>query len=488
MGKYFLYYINMTMISSKDTLEKHIKYNSHYKPNTMYWGLGIENEIYLEFDKMIKFDKNKFLKNHKRERYSVDYYTNYKKNILDRAFVEYSKNYNGMIPLMMNCHSFTKTDKNNCSRTMYTKLSEPNKNFNGMLLTELLFENNKYLKDNYDKNFVYEGDIIEFITLDFFNTSLDAMISELTTTTKNYIDNLQQMFTKYNIYPDYGTINIMKTNNPFAVYLTNMDNVGMFNNGTLHFNITLPTQLDNNYTIVDMDRFITSHCNYIRLIQAMEPILITIYGTPDPFSYIMTKNTDNTIFSSCSQRCAISRYIGLGTYDTDTMKTGKMLTDDIKIFPIAREEYGWYKVYHKDSAYNTLDELGYDINFNKHYNHGVEIRFFDHISDINKIKEVMKFLIHLGDMALRKNNIKNPVTNIIWNSLVVDCMKYGKDTKLTSDYIDFYNMVFDFKFKSTNITNLYYEIFDLLIHGSKINGMFSSVALHNNMNIIYYDV
>jgi DNA-directed RNA polymerase subunit beta' len=43
----------------------------------------------------------------------------------------------------------------------------------------------------------------------------------------------------------------MTDNNPFAIYMTNINNVAMFNNGTLHYNITLPTELDNNKKIVD---------------------------------------------------------------------------------------------------------------------------------------------------------------------------------------------------------------------------------------------
>jgi hypothetical protein len=31
-------------------------------------------------------------------------------------------------------------------------------------------------------------------------------------------------------------------NHPFAIHLTNLNNVGIFNNGTIHFNITLPNQ------------------------------------------------------------------------------------------------------------------------------------------------------------------------------------------------------------------------------------------------------
>ena len=37
----------------------------------------------------------------------------------------------------------------------------------------------------------------------------------------------------------------MKDTHPFAIHLTNLNNVGIFNNGTIHFNITLPTFLNN---------------------------------------------------------------------------------------------------------------------------------------------------------------------------------------------------------------------------------------------------
>ena len=30
-----------------ELLSKHVKYVDMYKPNQLYWGLGIENELYL---------------------------------------------------------------------------------------------------------------------------------------------------------------------------------------------------------------------------------------------------------------------------------------------------------------------------------------------------------------------------------------------------------------------------------------------------------
>jgi hypothetical protein len=465
-----------------ETLQKHVKYNSMYKPNILYWGLGIENELYLEFENKITFKKSDFINNHKKERYSVDYYSSYKQDILKTAF-KYSK-YNKDFPLLLNSFSFTKTDKHNNSKTRYTKLCEDNPSFSGTVLTEYILQNNKYLNNEYDKSFVYDGDTIEFITTNFFNTQLINVIDELTEIKHKYITNIRNIFQEHSIYKQYGNVNFMKQNYPFGMYLTNLNNIAIFNNGTLHFNITLPSMLDNNGKIQDMIKFTNEHMNYIRLIQFMEPLIVSIYGTPDPFSYIIqSKNNINQdiinnslLFSSCSQRCAVSRYISLGTYDTNSMKIGKLLVDDTSNFTISNESYGWYNIYYKTCAYNKNGKIGYDINFNKHYNHGIEIRFIDHISDINLINEVFDLFIYLGDYVLefiKINQIENPIFNTVWNKLVVDCMKFGSLLELTDEYILMYNKVFDHKFTSTNIKDLYYEIFNLLKNKSKTNNMFS---------------
>jgi hypothetical protein len=105
---------------------------------------------------------------------------------------------------------------------------------------------------------------------------------------------------------------------------TNMNQLAIFNNGTYHINITLPTQLNERSEIQDKNSFIESHRSYIRFIQWMEPLLIANFGSPDPLAWI-----DPAHFSAGSQRAAMSRYIGVGTFDTDTMPEGKILTMDL---------------------------------------------------------------------------------------------------------------------------------------------------------------
>ena len=39
-------------------LAKHLKYKDSYKKNELYWGIGLENELYLEFENYINFEKS----------------------------------------------------------------------------------------------------------------------------------------------------------------------------------------------------------------------------------------------------------------------------------------------------------------------------------------------------------------------------------------------------------------------------------------------
>lgn len=65
--------------------EKHAKYRVAYKPNDIYWGLGVEHETYLETSKLKKISLKELKENRKRERYCVDYYNVYNTSTIDTA-------------------------------------------------------------------------------------------------------------------------------------------------------------------------------------------------------------------------------------------------------------------------------------------------------------------------------------------------------------------------------------------------------------------
>lgn len=451
-------------------LEKHKKYRSLYRGNEMYWGLGIENEIYLELDKGVYVTPTVFMNNRKRERYSVDYNQNYKKDVIQPYLENMIKGEPLIkIPLLMNAHSFTNTDSNNEPRRRYTKLNELNSKFKGETLIEEILKY-KY-KDTYEKEWLFDGDTIEFTTIHFYNTTLNKVVNELNREKLLFIRELQDYQTKNELFMQYGKIRYMNNNYPFAMYLTNYNNIAMFNNGTLHYNITLPTKLNENKEIENITEFKENHKKAIKIIQWLEPMLICIYNTPDPFS-------DAVQFSKCSQRCAVSRYIGIGTYDTDIMLEGKQLTVKIEEY----KSYFWYKRYHKESNYTMLDEIGYDINYNKHYNHGIEIRFFDYINDNQMMKEAMEMIIYLMDYVLEIDEIDNPVKNPIWNEIVMNVMHAGKEYIMTKEEKLQYELIFKCKIKNNMIKDVYYEIYYKLIH--KYNEI--KMIKKKNVNINIY--
>ena len=92
---------NMTederFLNKASPMEKHYRYTLYYKPNDLFWGVGIERESYFETDTPAVMPIS-FLSNQKRERYSINYYTSYISGILE-DIINKSYPVNGTIKL-----------------------------------------------------------------------------------------------------------------------------------------------------------------------------------------------------------------------------------------------------------------------------------------------------------------------------------------------------------------------------------------------------
>ncbi len=472
------------IIIGSNQIEKHYKYESQYKPFSTFWGLGIEEEVYLESEFKIYIKEKEFLQNHKKERYSVDYYSNYKQDILVEAFekvISLMGSHVLYIPNLINSHTFTKADIHGNHQTLYTTKREPNPDFNGQTLIEFLESQDDYFNQK-NPAWIFDGDTIEFISVNFYNSTLKNILNELELNKKIFITKLNKLFESHGIYQQFGKISIMEKNYPFAKYLTNQNNLSMFNNGTIHLNITLPTKLNEDAKIKNKQKFILKHKNAIKLIQWLEPIILAVYGSPDPFA-TLSGYKDKNKFSNCSQRNVISRYISIGTYDTDLMDSGKILTLPINELPMNKLDYWWFNRFHKTSGYTKLDNIGLDINFNKHWNHGIEIRFLDYISDNKLVQECFEFIIYLIDYSLefpeKIINIPNPIINKEWNNLTYNIFVDGINYLLPDNDIKIFEDLFDIKIKSINIIDVYYEIYAKL--KNKFNKEFIEINKNNKL-------
>jgi hypothetical protein len=432
-------------------LVKHMRYKSMYKQNELYWGLGIEEETYLQFTKPI-YVASPILKTcHAAERYSVKYYSTFYPTYKDDFAAYFTQDFYPL-PYFVNSHVFTRMDTSGNHMTTYEKAPKPNPKFNGKTFFDLLeahvptgstgsldclsclrSPSTKRFIDIFNETCIFDGDTIEFMTQNFYKSNVRSVIKELTTAKAEFLDSINSYLIATNTHRDKGLLMYPPVNPGFAIFYSNPKNVTMFNNGTYHINITLPTLLgkrDANGTpvIVDLKKFRETHRKFIRLIQWMEPFMIAVFGTKDPLSEVNPK------YSKGSQRCAVSRYIGIGTYDTQAMPTGKIVTVPVEDIRGSQTDFWWYKVYHANSAYVPLNELGMDICYRKHYNHGVEIRFLDWFPE-ERLKGLIEFYLCLADASLHGAMPAEPVMSKAWNDFVVSVLNEGLAAIVPADMI-----------------------------------------------------
>lgn len=417
-------------------LPKHTKYFNSYKPNDLFHGLGVEHETYLESTSNTrKILEKDILSRQYPERYSVNYFKSYKPPALQSSISKYFNDIakidnSGIpyisIPILLNSHAFQNTDIYNQPVKTYEKNPKPNPKFCGQTMHEYILEKSEWFRDNFEKIYLFDGDTIEFTTLNFYKASVCDVIKELSEQHEEFLINFNSIqWPLESLIESIMPLQIQKKNYPFASYTTNLNNISMFNNGTIHINITLPTLLDSNANIANRPVFIKRHQTFARLIQWLEPFLICVYGTPDPFCKVGEKY----MFGGSSQRLAVSRYIGIGTYDTTKMSVGKILQVPRKSLPwaINENEGGWYP--DDDTwAYEPLSDIGLDINFNKHRNHGLELRFFDAMP-MKTLEEVLEFIVNLGkyvEMVSDSDEIPVPQHDSVWKKITLGSFREGK--------------------------------------------------------------
>lgn len=421
--------------------DKHTKYLASYKPNDFFWGIGIENETYLELPNQPGVT-GKFLKNNqKRERYSVDYYAGYLPTYFNKALstiINDTVIYD--IPVLINAHALTKCDISGQHITNYDKGSTPNKKFNGITIFEHMTHDSHYIKNEYEKSFCFDGDTLEFMTLDFYKANTTTVIKELQTHKKTFLAEINAL----NLAAFKGEqLRYPKENYGFARFTTNMNNLAIFNNGTYHFNFTLPTQLDISGNITNWHDFGVRHKRAIRAIQFLEPFFIAELGSPDPLS---KSSLYSKRFPSGSQRIAASRYIGAGTYNTYTMKTSKLLNEELAIVQKKWIPSFWYNRLYSQIHYKKGERIGFDINFNKFRNHGIELRFFDWFPE-KRLPGVLSFLVRVLDFAESSDFMVDATKSVIWNSIMYKAILYGKTALLEKEEVIYIRRYLDIPYK-----------------------------------------
>lgn len=441
-----------------EVLGKHKKYKDKYGEKELFWGFGIELETYFQFTKPVYVATPILRSARKAERYSVGYYNSYKPETLkqlDTIFPDAS----GCVPLPLffNGHSFTRVDRNGNHETTYSKNPVRNPKYTKSFFKELQEWHPDFFEDEHEVGFTFDGDTIEFITQDFYCAKISSSIKELVDFKNTFLTNVNEYITEKKLFRDKGLLMYPPVNPPLAVFHTNPQNIAMFNNGTYHINITLPSVLGpKRYGLPSLENpelFKQQHRGCIRVYQWLEPLLIGMYGTPDLFRTC----------SGSSQRCAMSRYIGVGTYNTHDMPEGKILTAPVETLRGSQNSFWWYKAYHSKSGYIPLTQIGMDINYKKHYLHGIELRIFDWFPE-TFLEEVCSMLIYAAEASLLHTNVLEPAMSRTWNGIVVKVLRQGKSTVFTNKEIGILESIFlvGFPKNCRKLPDVYKRLFRLL--------------------------
>lgn len=432
----------MTTKPCADT--KHAHYLPEYKPNDLFWAAGIEFEGYFEtpwpFCADARFLTSK--ESHKRERYSVDYFQNYVdfgRNI--QRYVDiFPRGHTFRLPVLANAYLLQHTDRAGEHRTLYKRGAPENPAFDGVTLFDIMKREDGWLREQYGRAYVFDGDTIEVATQGFYCSKVNDVVAELVRTKR---------LVETKVAKALGSdMQWCRANHGLAVMKSAQPaRLAICNNMTYHLNLTLPTQLDERARVADEEAFVERHRKLIRLIQWIEPLLVAEYGTPD---VLHTEGVSYDGLGAASQRVALSRYIGMGTYDTNAMPRGKLLNMAYDEHPYHRLPYWWYHSFYAsnggrtsgEAGYKRCEMIGFDVNFMKHTNHGVELRFFDWFPE-RRLYHLMYLLVFMMDHADSLEFVQNPVETRMWNEMACEVIRHGKKAEIPKTVRHAINVIFE---------------------------------------------
>lgn len=402
-----------------------------------YWGIGLENETYLQLEKSLVVSGTFIQEKIGCERYSIDYRKCYKSGSIVNALETFDRDKVYKITRMMNSHSLDKLDANYQHKTLpFTKPLVDNPEYLGKSILETFLENQPYniwsmltQKNNPMGSVNFDGDSIEFITKYFENRTISDSCEELKATKQLFIDKVNESEVLEGIvnFPDYNT--------GLNMFMSNQENIVLFNNGTYHFHMTLPT-LTENSRIVDYPSFETIHANAIYLLQWFEPFFIATLGSPDIMGVICSNYNLNEQFALGSMRNAMSRYTGVGTFNK-AMAKGKILTYQVeefrKLLKFDKDSAIWWRDQIESTLdYELLSDIGLDFNQEKMYQSGFEFRSFDEFPS-SYLSDVLHAIVLICEHSLHLPDVTWGHDSVVWNNLVFRTLKNGYLTEIKEE-------------------------------------------------------
>lgn len=406
-----------------------------YQPeDSEYWGLGLENECYLQSSEVLEYDtKPAIQKRLSRERYSVNYMKNYPETINEEMVSALSCK-KLKIPQLLNAHCFTRMDRNGEPTLTYTKNPQPNPKFIGKTVYEEWTEHDPEIIEFVHSTsrehtpIFFDGDSIEFVTTRFYRATTRSVVDELCSQKQKFLSRFHEFLKQKEIFSNHLPFRFLEIHPALSAMMTQPHRLVPFNNTTFHIHLTLPTEISNG-KICDLDNFQKRHQQAITILQWFQPYFLSRLGSPDFLTHLFEPES----FAGGSMRGAMSRYIGIGTYDPRKMTRGKIQTLPVADVRPPSSILWWRDQLNQRTRYILpLNEIGLDMHFAKHYQCGIELRWLDGFP-IEYLKQVLDLIMLIACYALQvpfeEGNIA--ILSQEWNDIVYDSLVFGTDARLS---------------------------------------------------------
>tara|TARA_B100001057_G_scaffold458988_1_gene508763 strand:- start:331 stop:1866 length:1536 start_codon:yes stop_codon:yes gene_type:complete len=309
----------------------------------------------------------------------------------------------------------------------------------------------------------------EIKNLDYYNTNIIKIMSQLDEQKTKILASIKKEFkTNYNIDVNidecdtgagYLVHNKCSESNYVAIQdmnriiCTDYKNIKIQDDttGSYHFWITLPHKKSDSSTNIDK-----VHQKAILLLQTLEPLFVSIYGSCDPRINKSASNKHKTYLKG-SYRGGTNAWAFYGTSNPINYNKYSLKSRVVNSITIPNTKIGVTKFYNDiknkiKSGINASNYINYPVfsnykwgdpvfgsDFRRKTNvKGFEFRIWDHFPQKN-LPDVLKivYLVATHAFNIKDDHLELPISLESWNTAMRDTLLEGYTTKLKKNYSSF---------------------------------------------------
>lgn len=379
------------------------------------------------------------------------------------------------------------------------KISDEDKTF----LQNIVWEySGRQCKTKNNRQFIIQKRIptlmAEMITKNHINRSIQSIATEIRAKEKKFIEILKKSSKLQRYIEKYGDLSISPYGMIRDVKMINDSTKYTDYTGSYHVTITLPHKKS-----IKQQTFIDLHKNFANQIQWIQPLLLSVFFSPDQLSIINDKTSQGSfrvfqvgwgMFSS-SDVSKISKTTGISRMSNQSMKWISLLNfenknkfDKCDLNFIKTKEPNAKSLYGSDfrtfgPIIQKFDKIERENASGMKVPYGLELRIFDNFNSCN-INSLMKIIVLIAENSRKFKTPDYVYDNKIWQSTIINISKNGWNGIISTQYIHLLEKMLNInlsnKYKRADL--VFQDLVNKLVDKNK-NGLFVKL-MSNKFNSV----